>query len=264
MGILNFSKEYTGGGILNTVKSFLPIVCGVPESAFSSMAKGRYSVVFKATPKDTAVSSIVIGAWLQEKIKFEVSSEWEPLVDMSGISSADNFFQLFGVSINSTFSSRRKWKGSQPISIFFNLRFEALSDTKKEVIEPCLRLQQLALPTRGAVNVSGESFLLQPPGPNPFYLEAASSIKVGGHQLFGAGEVIEIDVGQGFLKFGTSSDGNGVVIKNVKVEFDNRMSEDGPIGATVNLEIQTYEMLTRDKLAKIYNMEESSATTNIK
>lgn len=267
MAILNFSKEYTGGGILNTIKSFLPVVCGVPLSAFSSTAKGKYSVVLRSTPRGETIPTITIGAWLQEKIKFEVSSDWSSVVDMGETGAVGDIFQLFGGSVQSTLSTRRKWKGTQPISMFFTLRFEALDDVKREVIEPCLRLQQLALPS-GGVEISGEDFLLQPPGPNPFYLESLSTVDILGHKplskMFGKGEVIDIDIGNGFLKLGSSEGQNGVILKNVKVEFDNRMSKDGPIGAKVELEVQTYEMLTRKKLAQMYSMEEKSAFTNMR
>jgi len=262
MSFFEFTKNFLGSGFGNATVQSQPVVCGVPLSSFSSVAKGRYSVVLRATPRGEVQPTVTIGAWLQHKIVFETKSNWEPVVDMSNTGAVGDLFQLAGTSLSSTMTSRRKWKGTDPITMTLSLRFEVFEDAKKEVIEPCLRLQQLALPSRGLVNVSGESFLLQPPGPNPFYIEAASGIKVLGHQPFGKCELIEIDIGGGFLNFGGSSGGSGVIINSVKITYDNRMSKDGPIGAQAELSIQTYEMLTRERLADIYCMNTKSSFTN--
>lgn len=251
--LLNFSKEYTGGGILNTIKSFLPIVCGVPQSALNDVNKAKYSVTIRAFPPGENVRpSVEINAWLQEKIEFSVASDWIATQDLLGSikDAVSSGVQLItGKTLNSTMMTRRKWKGSSPISLNLKLKFEAINDVGEEVLKPCYGLKALVLPSGGG-EFAKEQFFLNPPGPNPFYLgNAAAEFEIPGtnYKPFGPGEQISIDIG-GFLKF------ESVILKNVKVTFENRMSKKGPVGALVDLTIETYEMLTRESLSKCYGV----------
>ena len=245
---VSFSKDFVQQGI-NSITSMLPIVCGVPDSVLTSTNE-KYSVSLEL--KD---QNFRINAWLQDKFDFNISSEWSP-VPMSGVNGfIDSASQMLtGVSLMSTAMSRRKWSGSSPIEMRLKLKFEAINDVQLEVIQPCLGLQQLALPS-GGKNVGGNQIFLNPPGPNPFYIDALDNDKrQGGHKsrrfLFGRGEEIILNIGQGFLTF------DSVIVKSVDVMFENRMSQNGPIGAEVKLCLQTYEMLTREKLAAIYHMKQ--------
>lgn len=253
MALLNFSKDYTGGGVLNTLKSFLPVVCGVSQSAFSDINKQKYSVQINVIPKGEVQPKLVVNAWLQEKFQFEVSSDWTNVVDMGDFGAIGDLFQLgTGKTLTSTLTSRRKWRGSSPIEMTFKLKFEAENDITNEVMKPCFSLQALALPSKGVT----KDWLLTPPGPNPFYLDngIAQSIKLpGGVQPFGQGEEISVNIG-GFIFF------KSVIVKRVNVVFENRMGDKGPIGASSEILIQTYEMLTREDLAKSYNIEQGLLT----
>ena len=79
-----------------------------------------------------------------------------------------------------------------------------------------------------------------PPGPSPFDL----SLK--GESQNERTENIELNIG-GFLDFWS------VIVKDVTISFENRMSDSGPIGAEVDLTIETYQMLTREDLMKVAN-----------
>jgi len=250
MALLNFSKDYTGGGLMNTLKSFLPITCGVSKSAFNNINKQKYSVQLMVIPKGEVQPKLVINAWLQEKFEFEVSSDWTNVADMGDFGVIGDVFRLgTGKTLTSTLTSRRKWRGSTPIEMNFKLKFEAEDDVINEVVKPCYSLQALALPSRGA----SRDWLLTPPGPNPFYIDNgfAKSVKLpGGVQPFGPGEEITISIG-GFMVF------KSVILKRTHVVFENRMGEAGPIGASAEIVIQTYEMLTREDLADAYRIDKN-------
>ena len=111
----------------------------------------------------------------------------------------------------------------------------------KEVLLPCMRLQQLSLPREGSL--TGGYFLI-PPGPNPF---VDPFDKVNGT----SGDHIELNIGN-FLNF------DSVVIDKADVQYENRMGSNGPIGAKVTLTVTTYELLSQEKLAKAYHFQGSS------
>jgi len=234
--------------ILNSIKSMLPVVCGTPDSALNGVdpkyvvsitATLGASLMKQATGGVTGNKSFTVNGFLQDKIVLNASSNWEgltasiPGAAQSVIKTADTALQaLTGRTAVTTVSTRRKWAGSAPISLTLKLKFEAFSNPYNEVILPCMGLQGLTLPRGGWANTVG----LIPPGPNPFDLSLKGDIKKE------RGENITIDIGGGFLKFGS------VIIKSVQVTFENRMSKDGPIGAEVVLGIETYQMLTREDL----------------
>lgn len=253
MALINFSKDYTGGGLLNTVKSFLPIVCGVSQSAFNDINKQKYSVQISVTPKGEVQSKLVVNAWLQEKFAFRVASDWTNVASMGDFGVIGDIFRLgTGKTLTTTLTSRRKWIGSTPIEMSFKLKFEAENDIMLEVMKPCFSLQALALPSKGIT----KDWFLTPPGPNPFYLDngVAQSVKLpGGVQPFGPGEEISINIG-GFIVF------KSVIVKDVNVVFENRMGEVGPIGASAEILLQTYEMLTREDLADAYLLDKGLLT----
>jgi len=85
----------------------------------------------------------------------------------------------------------------------------------------------------------GNTIALIPPGPNPYMY------KQTGTGLGSRGENVVIDIG-GFIRF------RSVIVRSVKVTYENRMSAAGPIGADVELSIETWRMLTREELDKSY------------
>jgi hypothetical protein len=252
MAILNFSKSFTGGGVMNTVKSFLPVVCGVPQSIVNA-TNNKYLVYISTNDKPEPVT---IWAWLQDQFVFNVTSEWTDIASMDSGPIGDVFQLATGRTLASTLSTRRKWKGSSPIHLELKLKFEAIDDVRKEVILPCLYLQSLVLPYGGEATgltggiLEGEQFFLRPPGPNPFYIPGAENFAAlpgGARQAVSQGQKITVDIGGGFIVF------DSVIITSVTVVFESRMSITGPVGATATVQFQTYEMLTKERIKEAYN-----------
>ena len=214
----------------SAVQSLLPVVCGIPESALNGVSP-KYVVRLVATlgtalinlsgtgqaqswfDPHTGANEFTIYGFLQDKITLEASSEWGGITQ--GMPGSDDLFKLAdtvtqavaGRTLRSTLSTRRIWNGSAPISITMKLKFEAFSDPFREVIQPCMGLQGLTLPRDGLGNAVG----LIPPGPNPF------DISLNGEPENERGENISLNIG-GFLHF------DSVIVKSVRVTFENRMS----------------------------------------
>ena len=234
-----FSKTFsnTSSNIVSGLQGTLPLVMGVPSSTLNGV-NDKYIVSIKVTAPGSPL--VIINAFLQEKINMSASSNWNNIGQMFGSDDIDTMGQgvsaLLGnrISLNSTIGTRRKWTGSEPISMKLVLKFEAYTDVYKEVVSPCFGLQSLTLPSGGFA----DTLFLRPPGPDPFSWNPKSSTDQG--------ELISIDVG-GFLQF------NSVIVKSVDVEYENRMNIRGPIGAKATVTFQTYQMLTKKDLEGVYN-----------
>jgi hypothetical protein len=251
MPITIFNKTFGMSDVKGLVKSFLPLVCGVPESVLTNISD-RYILELYADLGGEFLGfgkgghEMTIYAYLQDKFTMTAGTQWSGIIqDIPGaealIKAADSGFQAVGgVSLVSTVSTQRKWTGSDPISINFKLKFEAINDVYKEVLLPCRLLQSLTLPRAGL----GNMFFLIPPGPSP-YTFWQKDLKDTTERFSSRGENIAINIG-GFIGF------RSVIVKNVKVTYENRMSAEGPIGAEVELGIETWRMLTREELDKAY------------
>lgn len=247
MEILNFSRQFTGGGVINTAKSFLPVVCGLPDSIITAINE-KYTV--HIITKGEYPSRI--RAWLQDKFSFNVSSDWTDVARMDGGPLQDASMIATGKTFVSTMGTRRKWKGTSPIAMNIKLKFEAFNDVWKEVIEPCMNLQSLVCPGGPLFSFRDEDFFLSPPGPNPFYFPSMPGSQ-GNTQnstpraaIFNEGQVTSMEIGGGFINF------DKVIIKSVDVTYESRMSKDGPVGAEAVVVFETYEMLTKKKLITSY------------
>ena len=239
MAITTWTKTFG-----NAVKSVLPIVCGVPASVLNNISD-RYSVEITADRGGvflgfgSGAHMFTINAYLQDKISFTASSTWDGIITSALKEVQDTIDTaaqaIFHKSAISTMSTNRKWAGSAPIGISLKLKFEAMNDVETEVLLPCRLLQGLTLPSGGV-----EGFGLTPPGPSGF------AIKQGEEGDIGRGETIAINIGN-FLGF------RSVIIKDVKVTYENRMSADGPIGAEVDLTIESWRMMTREELSAVYD-----------
>jgi len=120
------------------------------------------------------------------------------------------------------------------------LKFEAESNAKNEVTDLCTKLLGLTLPSGGKESLGGKIFLT-PPGPNPW-----GSVLVG--------ERISIDIGNKWLYL------SNIVVNDVTVEYENRMSAGGPIGALVTIDLSTYELMTKSDIDKAFNASIVGAT----
>ena len=245
MSIQSFSKSF--------VENILPVNCGIPESALNGISS-KYIVTIRAKFGKQMIASkselaggkpgkteFTVFGFLQEKVVLTAGSDWKGITQsipddfqkmLNGINTGA---QVLGRSFISTISTRRVWAGSQPIGIRMKLKFEAYKDVKREVILPCMALQGLTLPRGGGAVSNTIGFI--PPGPNPF------DWSTEGQENMERAENIELNIG-GFLTFPS------VIIKDVNVTFENRMSISGPIGAEVDLTIETYQMPTRENLMK--------------
>src|SRR5665213_696006 len=239
----------------------MPPTSGVPDSALNGVSP-QYIVAITARLGTPVINKILgfvglakgatqeftVYAFLQEKITLHAASNWEGVTD--SIPGAADFVKatdtaaqaLAGRSTISTWSTRRKWAGSEPISISMKLKFEAFSDPYREVILPCVCLQGLTLP-RGGI---GNGIMMIPPGPNPFDLSNK------GNPNTERNENIQLSIGS-FLSF------KSVIVRSVDVTFENRMGVKGPIGAEVTVNIETYQMPTREDLFAAIN----SGTTSL-
>ena len=252
MAITTFSTNF-GDSLQNAA----PVICGLPSSVLNGISP-FYIVVLNAFKGNQPSPYLTINAYLQENFVLAAGSKWEGISQMFGgvDDTADTVVQLgttalsaIGVgdprSLVSAASSRRKWKGSEPINIKMKLKLEAVNDAYTEVILPCMRLKQLTLPREG--NAGG--FFLIPPGPSPFNI---------GKNAFN--DVIELSIG-GFLNFSYTNCG-GVVVNNVSVTYENRMGSVGPIGAVVDIDVSTYQMLSQEALSRVYGINNPSAILN--
>ena len=249
MPITTFTKSFG-----NAVSSVLPIVCGIPESVFSNISD-RYRIeIISQNQGEGNVAGygggserFRVNAYLQDKIAFTGGTTWANIAQdipqyQKVIDKVDSITQgVFGRTAKSAISTQRKWSGSSPIGINLKLKFEAVSNVDLEVLTPCKLLQALTLPRGGL-----EGFGLIPPGPNPYTLNQ--------DEKYARGENITINIGN-FIRF------SSVIITSVKVTYENRMSADGPIGAEVDLGIETWRMLTREELDRAYNSDITITTS---
>jgi len=238
MALQNFSTFFTNvnDSIIDTATQLVPLLFGLAPS-IRNKVDPKYLVRISSSTVGGGGGGYqpwTIEATLQEKIKITTTSEWSnvslfPEANKGYLAEA---VAATGWSLANTFSSRRRWVGSSPIIIDMKLRFEAEVNAWSEVTKACAKLQGLTCPTRGLDGLGG-SFFLRPPGPNPWNLNWP-------------GEIIFINIGNGWLTF------NNVIVNEVTTDFENRMSANGPIGATVNIRLSTYELITKEGLEKAY------------
>jgi len=239
MALQSFTKTFnlSVGSLIKGIRQVAPINCGLPSSLVDTISN-RYVVTINSKSTDSGIKSYNIYAYLQEKITFTCASNWDSIGLMFGgmTGFADTVFQMgTGHSLQSTVASRRKWTGSDPVKISMKLKFEAIDDVDKEVLTPCRALQQLTLPRTGVFG-GAESFFLIPPGPSPYKWKETDP----------RGDFISINIGN-FMFF------ESVIVTNVEVVYDNRMSNVGPIGAHVNIQLETYQILTKEHLENVYS-----------
>jgi hypothetical protein len=224
----------------------------------------------------------VVGV-LQEDIVTKVESRWEPFIPTSLLAVGNILIQAITRGKKSAITkatSRRLWMGSTPMTLSLNLKFQAVEDPSREVVQPCMILQSIAAPSepsqgitlgelQGATNVEGalqalsKIPVLGPPGPSPFNLEGILNLQKSHNELspseikegLKGGDLIEIQVGR-LLFF------RNVILNSVQVSHHVKMTPQGDtISADVNLIFETYEMVTVESLKEIYNKSAMSHNT---
>lgn len=207
--------------------------------------------------KKTYAPPILIRALLQEKIDLATESDWAPLSAASVVSRfSSEIAALGGRSLTNKWISRRIWRGTTPIDFTLNLRFEAEFDAVREVLMPCRELHRMALPMVGE-KTKGEWFL-SPPGPSPIqWGEKANASGLSGVMgKIGSGEIIDIRIGK-FLTI------RRCIVKRISVTYFPRFEAGGnPLGALVQVNFQTFEIITKESLdSEVYNDTRSNLIT---
>jgi len=209
--------------------------------AFNGNVPDELSV--EITSKSEAGSAhahdLAVVAILQESINLSTRSHWETYNPLGeGVGNAANaVMQALGKSFVTRLSSRRIWKGTEPIRIRLVLKFEAYKDAYADVVAPNLDLQKMALPTGG--DKFNEFALLTPPGPYPFSVSGVESTT-------GIGDNISIHVGRLFTF-------DRVVISEISTTYSNKFDPKGhPVSAETSIDFATYEIYTKGKLDTAY------------
>jgi hypothetical protein len=221
---------------------------------------------------------------MQDKTSFRVTGEWEPFIPnvVQGVLNQVSQM-LFKQALISRYTSRRIWKGTSPISITLNLSFNSINDTYNNVVEPVLRLLQMASPSEAGA-LSKYLPVLTPPGPSPFQTDdpsqSSTAPSTGGilgavasdvqkavnavnqqpvvqaaRNWLNAGDNIYIAIGS-YLFF------SNVIVKEVQPTFDTAIDINGyPIRSTVSVTFETYEIPTKETLGPVPNS--NTARTSI-
>jgi len=210
--------------------------------------------VYKGTSKYKFKELVVIRGLLQHNIDIKTTAQWSPL-------SAANFATKFATEVTqlvtgralvTKWGSRQVWMGTSPLDFTINLRFEAINDPEKEVLEPCRELQRMILPyTKGK---AGDVLPMFPPGPL-----ATGGIRAwfrGTPQT--EGEIISVRIGK-LLKM------SRVIIRDINHTFMNRFEEGGnPMSANVAIHFQTFEVLTKNSLEdELYHVSKVSKVSKV-
>lgn len=256
---MDFTKMFSGAvkTILNGGTKVTPVTCGLPKSLLAT-TNNRYVVSIRAV--DEGGYDVSVYAFLQDNFKFNVDSNWDKLGLPRSIQKIGQIGQavtqgVTGKQLYSAAMTRRVWTDSSPIRLELKLKFEAVENVFKEVIQPCVYLQSLVLPRHGSTVVDrlSEAFSLIPPGPNPARWSEKHGSIAG---AFGASDgTIKISIGN-FVEF------NCVIVKSVDIDYGTRMAKEGPVSAEALVKIETYEMLLQEDLIDAYSVSNNFGTSS--
>jgi hypothetical protein len=255
------------GGIGNIVTDFGDAVTGGVASAlpktryanadyrllevgYPSRGVGAIPNEYQIKIHSAGMKVMVIGA-MQDEMGFSVTSEWKSLSSdtPTGLSAATQF--VTDRSLVSTFASRRLWNGTSPVAMKFDLVFESITDTYRNVVAPTIALMRMAMPSKDSKVVMSQKgglmaavgnavksvenkvldagFFLKQPGPDPFNSDKGDhiTVSIGKHMEF-----------------------NNVIVHTVNPSWDySRVDDLGwPMRSKVSVDIQTYEIMTRESM----------------
>jgi hypothetical protein len=198
----------------------------------------------------------IIKGVMQEAFKISVGSKWDSLVPTNFGTLVNAVTQITtGRTLLTKWMTRRMWVGTTPLNFQVTLKFNAVKDEWSEVVRPCMRLQQMAMPSLPGKTGSIYDLipLIQPPGPSPFNLGEFINPTQGGstslpdptlvNNVFtGAGDRIIIEIGK-FIRF------DNVILTKVDVAYSPRLTKMGfPINSIATISFETYEMMTLEDL----------------
>lgn len=196
---------------------------------------GKKSGVQNSQEKGPQRYYVVIKSLIQDELSFNTEALWSPSAAASIIRSTSMgaMQALTGRTLVNRFVSRRQWSGTSPLDFTVNMRFESIKDNFKEVIQPCVELQRMILPSSGGIGTIGEWFLT-PPGPNPFYLNLVPSMRKG--------EIINVRIGK-FLNI------KRVVLKSLMLKFSPHFLKGGaPLSILATINFSAFEIFTKESL----------------
>lgn len=213
----------------------------------------------------SSLSPQAITGYLQDRTRLTVQSSWKEFIPWGSdafTGAAEFIAQIGGKSLQNVALSRRMWKGTSPIKMKIELRFEAITNAQTEVVEPCKALLKLASPMRvgsadfagvrdalkgialgglaganvskliGSINLNEnkDGWFLAPPGPYPFIKNSPM------------GDNIQINIGE-YLIF------TPVIISQATVDLDSRIDSRGyPIGANATVDFETYQVMGKQDI----------------
>lgn len=226
---------------------------------------------------------------MQEPIRMEVESRWDPFIPSSILNDGNIVAQAMTkgkTSLITRASTRRIWQGSSPIRLNLKMKFQAIEDALVEVVEPVRLLQAIALPSepratgRGAdvgalMQAAGDLFsmdlqgtisnvnkflstvpLVSPPGPTPFTVDGILDLgEASANRRTKENEIREGLQGGDIIiiEVGRFLTFYNVIVSRVADEIPIMMTTGGdPISATVDIVFDTYEMITTEELSKMY------------
>jgi hypothetical protein len=240
---INFgAKPNSAAGVIVGPRSNVPArrVVGT-KHAFISEVPEQFRVWISNETFGTS-NQLDVFAVLQENVTLSTRSHWEtynPLGDVI-TDASQAVAQLFRKSLVSRISSRRIWKGTEPVRISLLLKFEAYERAYTDVVVPNIKLQQTALPSGDEKH--GQFALLTPPGPYPYNLTGDDK----NPKTEERGENITVQVGNLFTF-------NRVVVAEINTVYSNKFDNEGyPVSAQTQITFDTYEILTKNMLGTAY------------
>lgn len=202
---------------------------------------------------------IEIIALLQKEVTLKTGGRWDPFRASALGTGAEILAQwIFDTSLIMPVLSRRMWRGSSPLELTLDLKFEAVYDAKNEVLLPCALLHRMSLPgyklgggviedmqkeqaLAGKAPLSGNLLsVLSPPGPSPFPGKM--------------GDIISIHIGK-MLTF------KGVILTDVTSSIPSKYSEGGlPVSTNMSIRFESYQIMAKEDFLMAFNTKKVEET----
>lgn len=175
--------------------------------------------------------NVLVAGVIGEGTSKEVTANWNSPFEEDSLGSvfqkAGGYLQAkTGTTMKTLLGSRQVWEGNRPHTFNLVLKFYALEDAKKEVMDPIRELEKMIVP-----QVSAE-FPLEIEGwkPKPGRIPGQVMINIGRTALY-----------------------PNCIIASMSVPLDKEKTGDGYLTrAEVTLQIETIEMLNRSDIDRTY------------
>lgn len=190
-----------------------------------------FSPAYLITVTSSSHGSVV--ARLPQEVSFQIRSDWQAAIAGEPFGHTANIVagEISGYSLKTQRMTAQTWLGNSPLEITLPLDFQAEINSQLEVVDPIIRLCQMALPKPGGnTGIGGESFIQ--PGPRIFGIAD------------NANDTIIIKIGK-FIQF------SKVIIVNVSPVYKTQdMSKDHkPLRASCSMTFRSMFTLTSSDFA---------------